>query len=182
MFAGVQTKQMHLSLGDLTHQIPADMWEPSSVRQDEGAEQTTWLPVLDLGKSGHRVGFDASGVWLVETSRGRALNAARANYIPLLPVLELDPLEVEKSMTRTGVRIGIPRLMDYFPINEILLTAARGTSSYWVARALNWAETHRMSDAVRDRLARVAHAPWASQDVRHRARRLLRASSRSVEP
>jgi hypothetical protein len=175
MFAGVQTKQMHESLGDLTGKVPADMWLPSIVKQDEGIEQAKWLPVLDLKKSGHRLGFDASGVWLVETGPGRAVSAAGAHYIPLLPVLELEPLEVEESVTRTGIRVGIPGLMDHFPINEILLTAARGTSSYWVSRALSWAEGNRVSDAVRERLARVAYAPWAAQDVRHRARRLLRA-------
>lgn len=151
------------------------MWLLTAFKDETGVVgQTAWLPVLDLGRPHHRIGFNSQGVWLVETGPDGTVETASALHIPLLPVLEMDPRVVKEAITAVGHRIGIPDLMDHFPINEILEVATRGTSNYWAARALSWAELNAVPGSLRDRLAGLADAPWATQEVRHRAQRLRR--------
>ncbi|MFJ9371320.1 hypothetical protein ACIRRA_43915 [Nocardia sp. NPDC101769] len=98
-----------------------------------------------------------------------------ANPVGLLPLLELDPdqvmLTVDQKERERGWTPGIISTL-ILPA-DLLRTAVSMRSEYWTDLALGWIASLRSIEQASETLTGLATASWASQNIRHRAQKLL---------
>lgn len=157
-----------------TDELRAGTWQGDA----EGADSERWLPILEV-TGGVFIGLSATHAWLVGSSRGVML--VEAAPAATLPLLELTPDVVR---ARIGDALETAQLgrdaAAAFPLPACVVAGLASRSSWWAAKALGWAEALPPTDAIVAAARETATAPWASQAVRHRARRVAtgRPSSR----
>ncbi len=134
----------------------------------------TWVPALHLGHDAW-VGLLGDDVFVGDVD-GPVRDVDPGEPTGLLPCLErpysvivaeLQEREVELSL-RPGTLIG------RMPFAGIPHAAVAARSDYWAGLAFDWLDAMPRSERVSSTLERLENAGWASQSVRHRARRLRR--------
>lgn len=139
--------------------------------QGGAGEGERWLPILEV-TGGVFIGLSAAHAWVVGTSRGVTLLEA-APAAALLPLLELTPDVVR---ARIGDALDTAQLgrdaAAAFPLPACVVAGLASRSTWWAAKALAWAEALPPTDAIAAAARATATAGWASQAVRHRARRV----------
>ena len=141
-----------------------------------GREPSEWLPILQLGDD-RWVGVTRGGEVFVGTRSSAKRRVDPDAPTGLLALLE-RPLaavkaEIDEWQSTAGSQRGIPSFL--FPLDDIVLHALKSGSDYWADLALAWVQEMPASPTLLVALDGLAVARWASQSVRHRARRLRRA-------
>ncbi|QSQ12258.1 hypothetical protein [Myxococcus landrumensis] len=133
-----------------------------------------WLPVLRFGNDA-QLGVRDDGEWVVE--KGGALFDLRpSKYVPALPLLQMERGAVMDEVRRKTESSGVAgRSMGAFPVARLLETALRSQMDFWAARAIEWIEPADVDADLLDALQQIQQARWASQFVRGRARKVIRA-------
>lgn len=125
------------------------------------------VPLRDAGEwAGVRLGLDDTGDWWV-------IDAGVAARLRTQPAAGLRLLEVALPTLRGAVEQA--RESHPFPYAEVVAAALTGGLEHWAMKALDWLTEPRLeSESIDKALAQLLSAKWASQDLRHRARQLLR--------
>jgi hypothetical protein len=152
-------------------------WQVGRVRDADRIVR--WLPVTNLSEAPHspsgRLGITDEGTWVVSGHEGLVVDAAWSHYWVLLPLLE-HPFEdaarsVAAGLEAAGVQPGAEQA---FPWEKVIECALEGPLDYWARLALDWIPAVGLTPALAQALRSLEQARWASQQVRHRARSLLR--------
>lgn len=100
-----------------------------------------------------------------------------ADPVGLLPLLERPYDGVVEELHEREQALGLPRgsLSRRVPLATIPVAAVQAGSDYWSALALAWFAALPQSEAQTAALNELETAGWASQRVRHRARRIRKA-------
>ncbi|WP_162958850.1 hypothetical protein [Nocardia yunnanensis] len=135
--------------------------------------QGEWIPVIRY-QSGLWLGV-SDGELHIGTEHEPTKPIDHANLVGLLPLLELDRDQVMSTIGRkereAGLAVGT--ISDLISLKSILRTAISMRSEYWTELALDWVEILPNDQELSDALTGLVTANWASQKVRHRAKRKL---------
>lgn len=137
-----------------------------------------WIPLIEVGAGGW-IGVTRDGAWMVGAA-GRCV--ALRTGVPLLPLLEESVEAVDARLRNALTGAGLPpEVADGFPWSLAVEAGLGGGSSYWAERALAWLDAIPPTASTATLLRSVAEATWATQSVRHRARRTLRVLGGRLE-
>lgn len=162
------------------------LWRFSALRDSEHIK-VLWLSVANLHSKGLVVGLTDDGYW-VEGIGNRVIRFSEEIMpVPLLPCLERPQAEVASSLVAGLEAAGLSQeISEYFPFERIVLCGLNIGLDSWAALSLQWLETMPPSKKLADALSVVTNSKWASQKVRHAAKRLLKSWRRNhpefVEP
>jgi hypothetical protein len=135
-----------------------------------------WL--ISLG--GSYIGVHAEAGWCVCLDDSVLVLDAESKFVPLGPLLEMQPAEFSAFMQRAAAtNPGFAHQIDGFPL-EMLLKHIFHTSysSYWPERALAWLETDQaLWSRLQDELETFSKNKVMSQRARQHAQKMLRAAS-----
>lgn len=139
-----------------------------------------WHPVLQISSDAW-LGFkgqDRSSLWIGDFRQERR-EVQPANPTGLLSLLErpysviLAEIEFAESNAAPNSLSILSRLIPH----AVVAAALRSKSDYWVSLALAWLDDVGATESLRNQVASIEGARWASQSTRHAARRLRRTWS-----
>jgi hypothetical protein len=155
---------------------PCGSWKAGPIRGNEN-RNLRWVEIarLDLRPVTISIGVSDNGYWV----RGDGATVELADggdAITLLPCIEISWRELKAKLSDGLRRLGLAEeLSDTFPIDALIATALVSRSQYWTMLALERIEERGVISSVTKALAEAERvAP--TQQLRHRARRLLRGS------
>jgi hypothetical protein len=140
------------------------------------AEPTGWLPVIHLG--GDRwVGLVGLAELFVGSRNGAVRRVERDAPTGLLPLLErpraVVKAEIDEWEATYGAGLGVSGRI--IPLDAVVLHALTSGSEYWAGLAIEWVDAMPETQGVVEALDALVTARWASQSLRHGARRALRS-------
>ena len=133
--------------------------------------------MLLVPDSSHRLGLTILGYWVIETRTGLYELQTPTSFVRLLPLLEQSYTAVVQNINQRSPSVGCgDGLVMHFPFAEIVRAGLAQGSPYWATLSLEWFDMLPMTQqqALISALEEVVQAPWASQQVRHKARHRLK--------
>jgi hypothetical protein len=136
-----------------------------------GGDRVPWLPLVAAGAGGQKLGLARTREWLIGDERRCVAAFAGA---PVLPLLEREPHRLLDELRQALDRAGLPvELAGSFPLETCIVAGLESGMPYWADLALDWIAALGVTAALAAPLEASTRAVWASQAIRHRARRLL---------
>lgn len=134
----------------------------------------TWVPVLHLGHVAW-VGLQGDALFVGDLD-GPEREVDPDEPTRLLPCLERPYSVIVAELQERESELTLPpgTLVGQVPLAGIPHAAVAAGSDYWAGLALAWFDEMPRSARVDSMLKSLENAGWASQSVRHRARRLRR--------
>ena len=143
-----------------------------------------WYPILPAKTAGFVLGINEDGVWVLESNSVlRIINTQKKFWITVA-LLEQPADEVREELEKQlsflnfdGVNIDLD---SFFPFLEIARAGLQFESDYWATLAFSWYDEFPFEKKISliDTLTSIKNAKWASQKLRHRAMRELKALER----
>ncbi|NOK01955.1 MULTISPECIES: hypothetical protein [Myxococcus] len=131
-----------------------------------------WMPILSIAGSS-RLGVLRNGEWVAERG-GELWRLVDVGFFPAFPLLEGDREQISDGVFRALREYGIGDGEQFsFPVNRLLEGALVGGMEYWAVLALGWLDGIDMDSRLLQALSRLEHAPWASEETKNRARKVL---------
>lgn len=177
MDAGHRVRNMKHVSEELLAGVPESNWLPIPFWGDA---QAKWLPLLSIPDADNNIGVTRSGQLFAIANNGYIRNLTDRSRVPLLILLR-KPLEEVTALIATGVKnSGLPEDIVQVVVNATILVGLSGSSDYWQSLSMDWlAEIEHVDDD--DILAAIEKVvtDGRTQQVRHRARRILKSLRRS---
>ncbi len=153
----------------------AETWKTSHLRDSQG-DIVSWLPIGSLNSRESPIGLSADGYWVVSAKDNTVVKLLEGQPpVFLLPALERPYSEIVELIQTSLETLQLsPQLIEWFPVEEIIILGLTGGLDYWADLALNWLEVFPPNQRIVDALRNTTNAKWASQGVRQRAQRLAR--------
>jgi hypothetical protein len=133
-----------------------------------------WTPLLEISRATHTwlgLGGPARSTWQVaRSSEGSGTSLAGASWVAAWPLLERDVDATAEELQRRTTALGAPE----FPWVDVVVSAMRSGMDYWAELGMARAEVLPRDPAIQAAAEELQTARWASQHVRHRARKLSR--------
>lgn len=150
-------------------------WKTSLLRDSQG-DIVPWVPLATLGTHGSSVGLSADGYWVISASDNTVVKLHEGKPpVFLLPALESPYSEIVQQIKTALENYKLPQeLIEWFPVEDIIVFGLTVGMDYWANLALKWLEVLPVEERIADALKNAANAKWASQGVRQRAQRLAR--------
>jgi hypothetical protein len=126
------------------------------------------------------VKFSSDHGWGCDTGDGPLWFQERGNFMPLLPLLEID-FEKAKRVVEDGANeVGLPsEARAAFPFEDIIVFALEWETDYWPTSAVDWVERgFPMSDRIAKSLTNLSEKRNFQQRTRHRAIALVKSWGR----
>ncbi len=138
-------------------------------------EPTGWLPMLHLGGDSWAGVVEPEEVF-VGSHESPVRRVDWNTPTGLLPLLE-RPLavvraEIDDWRESHGAVLGPSAQI--IPLDAVVVHALTSGSEYWAGLAVEWADAMPEAHGITEALDALAVARWASQPLRHRARRIRR--------
>ena len=138
-------------------------------------KEIKWFPVLMISEN--YMGLSDYGQWVVETREGLHVLSDERPFVFILPLLERSTSSIKLILSDFFKSLSIEtNPWEIFPYLELIRAGLEKESDYWAELAFNWfkelsaKEKHSMKEA----LSVIVDAKWASQKVRHLARKELK--------
>lgn len=126
------------------------------------------------------VKFSPEHGWGCDSGDGSLWFQQQGNFMPLLPLLEID-FENAKNVVNAGAReAALPsEILAAFPFEDIVLFALNWETDYWPTTAVAWLEKgFPVSDRIAKSLVELCGKRHFLQRTRHRAMALARSRER----
>ncbi|MBA4496475.1 hypothetical protein ACFO25_10480 [Paenactinomyces guangxiensis] len=143
-----------------------------------------WLPVLRCGETHRNMGLIEDGTWVVEESPGlRLLNKTRS-FMRVVVLLEqpMDKVrdEIKEFFSQFKIDLDIDLV---FPFVDVTRAGFEFGTEYWAELAFKWYEKLPPKDKalLKASLLTISDVKWASQKLRHKAKRELKTISQYNE-
>lgn len=163
-------------LVDALSRLPATSWVFSASRLSEG-RPVQWVPIADLHPKGLLVGLNDEGIWTLRTGQDEVVEfSGSAPLTFLLPCLE-QPFPHELELIRKGLKdVGLgEEFCALFPFQDLVSYSLTEGTEYWAGLAITWLEQKLpINQRVGTALHEATRAARFSQNLRHRARRLIK--------
>jgi hypothetical protein len=160
------------SLQQALSRVGAGSWLTASDRTDPN-RRIRWLPIIDPGAKGPRVGLSEDGRWGINIDDVMSL-ANQSNMMPLLVLLEISPGDFKEALRRGLVAQGLDdEFWTSFPFVELVNWALGSDSDYWVAAATDWINMIPLNEQTRKIAQRLVRSKAISQGTRHKLQRTL---------
>ena len=131
-----------------------------------------WLPIVDLSSSA-ALGVSRAGEWLVGTDEDCLPVTSPRAGVRLLALLERGQLRVRTQLHGWFATVEARPDIEV-PIEAAIRAGLDSGSKHWAALALDWISASSSASSFAEPLRQVSAAAWATQQIRHRAQRLLR--------
>jgi hypothetical protein len=153
----------------------AEAWKTSHLRDSQG-DIVSWLPITSLNSQQSPIGLSADGYWVISAKDNTVVELLEGKPpVFLLPALERPYSEMVELIKTALEALKLPsQLIEWFPVEEIIILGLTGGLDYWADLALNWLEVLPLNERIVETLKNTTNAKWASQGVRQRAQRLAR--------
>jgi len=146
----------------------------------ESEEEVKWYPILQFATQGFTMGVKEDYIWVFE-AKSVLYHLENPNEFWRLVILLEQPLnEIKKEVTEFFNSLNfIANPDDFFPFIEITQAGFQFGTKYWAELAFNWYDEIPLEKKVylKESLKNVENAKWASQKLRHRARKELKLLS-----
>jgi hypothetical protein len=141
----------------------------------------TWAVLLSLGGDAWAGLVDRSRLHVGDAA-GPQREVDTTLPIGLLPCLERPYSVVLAELKDREIELGLANgsLVNLIPLRTIPDAAIETKNDYWAELALDWLEAMPQTESTRHQLMLLEESNWASQHVRHRARRIKHAQSRGT--
>lgn len=140
-------------------------------------KKVKWLPVLRCGETHRNMGLNEEGTWVLEENSGlRILNETRS-FMRVVVLLEQPWYKVREEIKDVFSKLKIDIDIDsVFPLADVIRAGFEFGSDYWAKLAFKWYEELPTGDKVllKASLLTLSDAKWASQKLRHKAKRELK--------
>jgi len=168
----MKTELQEQLLGELGR--PDLTWKIKTLHGSEGGEDYRWLPIVDLPFGKISLGLSCTGQWARATDSYIKIFDEREPCVFFLPVLEGSP-EVVCCLIVDGLKIcGLSEtFVGLFPFEDIVATALKSQSEYWIGLALKWVSFFLSSNIFNAELRSIIDTGPA-QSIRHKAKSLLK--------
>lgn len=154
--------------------LPSDILEKSILVSSN--EKVGWIPVLQY-ESNISMGVLENGDWVVEGKYGLYTLIETQSYLYAMILLEHPLNEICERVIEFFYKYHIEiDIYDSFPIVHIIKAGFEQGSEYWANLAFKWYELVpvEMKKKLKNVLEKLSDAKWASQQLRHKAKREVR--------
>ncbi|KJD46800.1 hypothetical protein [Paenibacillus terrae] len=151
--------------------------EFTSTRLIDSEESLRWIPIISYGEHQTIIGLSRDAKWVIKEKEGLRILDETWKFLRLLVLLEQPRKKLVESLEEAlGNYEIIVNVDEIFPFVEIVKIGFEQKSDYWVELALNWfAELPLIKQKLLlESLIDIVNARWASQMLRHRAKKILR--------
>ena len=147
---------------------------PKESTVSQSNQKANWYPVLQYIK--YDIGISVDGVWVISSGSNLFLMKTQKDFGHMVSLMEFPMDEVKQDITTflSSHKIEVSP-NDFFPFAEIIKAGLLFGSTYWAELALEWYDEMPLENRVyfRSHLIQLKDAKWASQMLRHRARKEL---------
>lgn len=143
-------------------------------------KKVKWLPVLRCGETYRNMGLIEGGIWVVEESSGLRILDETRSFMRVIILLEQPMDKVRDELTDFFSRLKVDVDVDaVFPLVDVIRAGFEFGSEYWAELAFKWYEKLPSEDKVllKGSLLTISDAKWASQKLRHKAKKELKIIS-----
>lgn len=155
--------------------IPSESFKSGYLVDSE--EVVNWIPLILCREHGTIIGLSADAEWVLEEKAGLRILDETWKFLRVIVLLEQPRAEIHNSLTEAfnNYQIFID-VDDIFPFVEIVKVGFDQKSDYWAELALNGVtELPQVKQKLLlESLRKILDARWASQKLRHRAKKELR--------
>lgn len=143
---------------------------------DSGAP-VKWIPIMEFGEFEITLGLTTDAAWMFSDKQGVMILDESWKYLRLIVLLEQskDTLSntLKESLSKYEIFID-PQ--EVFPFSQIVKIGLKQQSDYWVRLAVSWyTELPFMTqNELINLLYEIENAQWASQELRHRVKKIIR--------
>ncbi|MFF1407854.1 hypothetical protein [Streptomyces sp. NPDC058294] len=154
--------------------VPERFWIASSYPDQAGV--VAWLPLVKISATDIWLGIDREGVWTLGRLEGAVESSRESMPSSWVTILDGDENALRTALDSAAERFRISSaiLQGMVPIDAVLTMAIKSRSSHWVERAVHWMSERDISREHLELLQDLTTADWASQRIRHIARRLVK--------
>ena len=151
----------------------------------ESGKEIEWYPILQFATfttSEFTMGLQKDCIWVLEAKNGLYVLDNPDKFWRLVSLLEQPPNEIKKRIKAFFDNLNVAiNPDDFFPFIEIIQAGFQFGSKYWAELAFNWYDEILPEKKVyfKEMLEKIEHAKWASQKLRHRAKKELKLLRRS---
>ena len=142
---------------------------------DINRNASSYIKLLEINSVEIGISKDRNWVFTKGKNVYEFINHRQSEFILWLPILETPYLSFLSTVNTALKDMQLnSNLVESFPITQILATALRSDSEYWVKLALNWCDD---IDDLRNQAEDLVHImknEKYSQQVRHHAKRLMK--------
>jgi len=143
----------------------------------ESEKEAKWYPILQFATQGITMGVKEDYTWVFEVKSELYLLNNPNEFWRLVVLLEKPFHETRREVAGFLDNLGIvANPYDFFPFVEIIRAGFQFGTKYWAELAFNWYDEILLEKKVclKESLEYVENAKWASQKLRHRARKELK--------
>lgn len=159
----------------IKNKIPSEKFIVTHLVDSEESER--WIALTSCRENQVTIGLSTDAKWVIKERQGLRILDETWKFLRLLVLLEQPRTIIYDSLKEALCNYEIfVDVDDIFPFVEVVKIGFEQKSDYWVELALNWfTELPPLKqEGLLESLLEIANAQWASQKLRHRAKKIIK--------